>query len=552
MKRISLILAAALLAAACTAEADADPKAAACDPELEAALSAWADAGFSGAVAIDGGGVDCEAAFGLADAAAGTANTDATVFGIGSASKAFTAAAVLDLVDAGAFALDDRAGDLLPGLGGSAADATVEQLLVHTSGIEGSHGADHRPLDRDGAIAAISALESAFEPGTDYLYSNAGYSLLALIVDERSGSSYREYLDAEILPFPGGHAGGFWDGDPAPTGPRAIGYSGGEPATETGGFAGPHWAMAGNGDLAMTAAELRAWTAALFQGEIIAADAVDLLLDTAFDLGDGAAEIPGWVAVGPDMMGVPVIAASGGGGDTGHNAVTTWLPETGMSIAIATNTDDILPDQLLEVLLPALVAGEPVEVPDERADVDPAELQARAGVYALDSGGRLTVAASDDGLVVAADGADAAAAMFGSDDFTAEDVAAHEEAVLLLLEGGTRLGKAERDVIEADLGPITGIEPAGTIDAGGELLTYVRVSGEDGDMLVYYAMEGHGQIAAVEYDAEPPAFTLVPTGEGEYRPDEPIAGDAAIAVSFEDDLMTVTGPEGRVDAHRTA
>jgi hypothetical protein len=65
-------------------------------------------------------------------------------------------------------------------------------------------------------------------------------------------------------------------------------------------------------------------------------------------------------------------------------------------------------------------------------------------------------------------------------------------------------------------------------------------------------MEEHGQIAAVEYDAEPPAFTLVPTGEGEYRPDVPVVGDAAVAVSFEDDLMTVTGPAGAVDAHRTA
>jgi CubicO group peptidase (beta-lactamase class C family) len=552
MKRISLILAAAMLAAACSAEADADPEAASCDPELEAALSAWADAGFSGAVAIDGGGMDCAAAFGLADAAAGTANTDATVFGIGSVSKAFTAAAILDLVDAGVFALEDRAGELLPGLAGPAADATVEQLLVHTSGIEGSHGDDHQPLDRDEAIASISALESAFEPGTDYLYSNAGYSLLALIVDERSGSSYREYLDERILTFPGGHAGGFWDGEPAPTGPRAIGYSGGEPATETGGFAGPHWALAGNGDLAMTAAELSSWTAALFQGEIISPDAVDLLLGATFDLGDGTAEIPGWVSIDPDLLGVPVIAASGGGGDTGHSAVTTWLPETGMTVAIATNTDDVQPEELLEVLLPALVAGEPVEVPDERAEVDPAELQARAGVYTLDSGGQLTVTAEGDGLVVTADGADAVAAMFGSDDFTTEDVAAHEEAVLTLLEGGTRLGRAERDAIEADLGPITGIELAGSIDAGGELHTYVRVSGEGGDMLVLYAMAEHGQIGAVEYDAGPPAFTLVSTSEGEYRPDAPIVGDAAVSVSFEDDLMTVTSPECAVDAHRTA
>lgn len=558
MKRISLkgslICTAAMLASACytSVESHQPGRAAGCEPELLAALGQWADVGFSGTVAIDGGGHYCQAAFGSADAAAGTPNTDATVFGIGSVSKAFTAAAVLDLIDADAFALDDRAGDLLPGLGGPAAEATVEQLLLHTSGIEGSHGADHRPLDRDEAIAAVSALESAFPPGTDYLYSNAGYSLLALIIDEQSGSSYREYLDEQILTLDSGHVGGFWDGEPAPAGPRAIGYMEGEPAPETGGFAGPHWAMAGNGDLAMTAAELGAGTAALFTGELLSPEAVDMLMSTGFDHGDGTAELPGWVSIDPELLGVPVIAASGGGGDTGHSAVTVWLPETATTIAIASNTDEVLPDELLEVLLPAVVTGEPMAVPDERAEVDPAELQSRAGLYALDSGSTLTVTAEDDGLVVTADGADAVAAMFGSDDFTAEDAAAHEDAVLALLDGEAAAGRAERDAIEAEIGPITGADLAGTADEDGELRTYVRVHGEDGDMLVWYALDDQGQIAALEYDAGPPAFTLVPMAEGAYRPDEPIAAEAAVEVSFQDDLMTVTGPDGAVDARRAA
>ncbi|SDD59755.1 hypothetical protein [Glycomyces harbinensis] len=251
------------------------------------------------------------------------------------------------------------------------------------------------------------------------------------------------------------------------------------------------------------------------------------------------------------MLGVPVVGASGSGGDTGHSAVTTWLPETGTTITIASNTDDVLPEELLEVVLPALAAGEPIQVPDERADVDPAELQAREGVYTLDSGSTLTVAADDDGLVVTADGADAVAAMFGSDDFAAEDVAAHEDAVLTLLDSDSAVGRAERAAIETDLGPLTDIELAGTADEDGELHTYVRVSGQDGDMLVWYALDEQGQIGAVEYGADPPAFTLVPTSQGEYRPADPIIGDAAISVTFQDDLMTVTGSETAIDAQRT-
>ncbi|GAB4005969.1 hypothetical protein GCM10029992_55340 [Glycomyces albus] len=315
-------MAAALLAAACTADADTpdEPEdAPVCDPGLVSALSAWAEAGYSGSIAItDEAGLACETGFGSADAESGEPNTAETVFAIGSVSKAFTAAAILDLADAGVLSLDDRAGDLLPGLGGPAAGATVEQLLLHTGGLAGSHGADHEPLARDEAVEALSGLESAFEPGTDYLYSNSGYTLLALIVDEQSGSPYRDYLAEEILALPDGHrAGGFWDGKPGAPGPRAIGYEGGHRAESTGDFAGPHWALAGNGDLAMTAGELASWTSALFEGEIISPEATALLTGTEFGHGDGSTELPGWVALDAEDFGSPVYASAGGAATPG-------------------------------------------------------------------------------------------------------------------------------------------------------------------------------------------------------------------------------------------
>ena len=61
-------------------------------------------------------------------------------------------------------ALDDRAGDLLPGLRGPAADATVEQLLLHTSGLTGTHGDDHEPLTATRRVAAIGRLERRSRP----------------------------------------------------------------------------------------------------------------------------------------------------------------------------------------------------------------------------------------------------------------------------------------------------------------------------------------------------------------------------------------------------
>ncbi|MEU5156798.1 serine hydrolase domain-containing protein [Glycomyces sp. NPDC021274] len=552
MRRIFAILAAAFLAAACSAEPEVETEtnASGCDAAFTTALGSWADAGFSGALAIgDGADHDCRAAFGAADG--DTPNTEDTVFAIGSISKAFTAAAVLDLADAGRLALDAPAGDLLPGLEGPAAEATVEQLLLHTSGLEGAYAEDHQPLERDEAVARISALTSAFEPGTDFYYSNAGYSLLALIVDETTGD-YRAYMAEEILQVGGERIGGFWDGEPAAPGPRAVGIVDGQPAQENGDFAGPHWALAGNGDLAMTAVELRDWTRGLFTGAVISPDAVDLLLGTAFDNGDGTMELPGWVSVGPEMFGAPFITASGGGGDTGHNATAAWLPESGTALAAASNSEEVIAGELVEAIAPALLTGEPIPAPEGRAEVDPAELQAREGVYTTDAGATFTVTAIEDGLEVAADGAEAVAALFESGDHTAEDVTAHEAAVLALLNGETEVGREEREAIEADLGAIDGLELAGTVDADGELHTYVRIDSGGDTVLAWYALGEHGDIGAVSLGIEPPAFTLVPEGDGEYRGADSAGDGEGVQVVFEDDLMTVEGANGALEARRGA
>src|SRR3546814_20068564 len=64
-----------------------------------------------------------------------------------------------------------------------------------------------------------------FSSDLDFLYSNAGYTLLALVVEETAGMTYRDQLASEILPLPDGRsAGGFWAGEPAAPGPRAGGY----------------------------------------------------------------------------------------------------------------------------------------------------------------------------------------------------------------------------------------------------------------------------------------------------------------------------------------
>ena len=562
---IGVLLAAALATSGCTDGGASDPDhrtttaapdtaATDCDPALDARLGAWERAGFSGTITIStDGGFECRAGYGWGDRATRTANTSDTVFSIGSISKAVTAAAIYALVDAGRLSLLARAGELVPGLEGPAARATVRQLLLHTSGLTGSHGADHRPLSRRAAVTAIGRLALAFPPGSDYAYSNAGYTLLALIIDEVAPHGYRRYIASRILTLPGGDvAGGFWEGEPAAPGPRAVGYLDSGRTHQLGDFAGPHWALAGNGDLAMTMPDLATWTYALFTGRIVSAASTDALGRPGFDHGDGTSETPGWVAVDRSIYGEPLLTAAGGGGDIGHDVVVGWLPESGRVVTVASNTAAITAGDLVRVIAPALIAGRPIPKPRVPAiDIDPAELRSVVGAYELPHGGSYDVTRRGKDLTITAHGPRAVASLFPPPPgVTDVELARHEMRVAALLAGETRQGRQERRALESEVGGPIDVDVIGTIVDDGELRTYVEVRSGRSAMLAWYAVDEVGGVAAVELATTPPTLLVVPTGSQAYRPDDPTGTGAEVVVRFGDGRMTVSGPSGSATARR--
>jgi CubicO group peptidase (beta-lactamase class C family) len=541
------VLAAGVIALTGCTDDGGDPTPAAstaarCDPSLDAAFSAWARVGFSGTVAVStGGDFDCLAAYGAANDAANTPNTVDTVFEIGSVTKAVTAASVVHLAEDGKLALTDPVGRLLPELKGPVAAATVEQLLRHTSGLTGSHGTDHEPLDRDAALTAVGRLELAFKPGSGYAYSNAGYTLLALVVEKVSGKSYREYTASTTLRLPDGRtAGGFWDGEPAAPGPRAVGYLDGGSTGEAGDFAGPHWVLDGNGGVAMTVRDLATWTRALFTGELVSPESVKAIAAPGRDLGKGRSEALGWVAFDPSVYGTRLLATAGGGGDVGHNAVVAWIPERQRVVAMASNKPEVSAEDLLAKMVPALLAGEPLPTPSPPpAGSGPA---ATVGRYELETGGAFDVTAAGSRVTVAATGADAVAALFPS---SGGDFRAHEERVVALLDGRTQEGREERENLEGTFGgPITGVALAGTVAQDGDLRTYVTMTVGGKDVTGWYAVGENGGIEAVEVPTDPPALRLAPAGGDQYRPDDPTGAGPDVTVTFGEGRMTVSGPSG--------
>ncbi|GAB3207799.1 serine hydrolase domain-containing protein [Nocardia tengchongensis] len=132
---------------------------------------------------------------------------------IGSVTKTFTAAVVMQLVAEGKVNLDSPVDTYLPGLlSGDAADGrviTVRHLLQHRSGIPefaGQPGADElTAAAEDRTLAPAESVSIAlhqpaqFAPGTRFAYTNTNYIVLGMLIEKVTGHSYSDELSERII-----------------------------------------------------------------------------------------------------------------------------------------------------------------------------------------------------------------------------------------------------------------------------------------------------------------------------------------------------------------
>ena len=162
---------------------------------------------FSGAVLLARNGQPIfTKAYGLANKAANTPNNTDTKFNIGSLNKMFTAVAIAQLAERGKLSFTDTVGKLLPHHPNKAVaeKVTIHQLLTHTSGMGNYQNETYSAnLNKMKTVADLLPLFAndplAFEPGTKWQYSNAGYALLGLIIEKVSGQNYFDYVKEQIF-----------------------------------------------------------------------------------------------------------------------------------------------------------------------------------------------------------------------------------------------------------------------------------------------------------------------------------------------------------------
>ena len=143
-------------------------------------------------------------AYGMADREWNIPNTPETKFEIGSLTKQFTAACILQLVEEGKLSLEDKLSKFLPKFP-KADSVTIHMLLNHTSGIANytaqlsfmNIATQH--LGQDSMISFIAGKSYTASPGSKFNYTNSGYFLLGYIIEKVSGLSYGNYLEKNIF-----------------------------------------------------------------------------------------------------------------------------------------------------------------------------------------------------------------------------------------------------------------------------------------------------------------------------------------------------------------
>lgn len=266
------------------------------ETELERQRSRFGLIGL-GATVVMPDGLAWSGGSGSAHVDPGLPATGDTPFVVGSITKTFVAALVMQLAEEGVLSLDDPLSRWLPDYRRHN-DATLRQLLAHTSGIYNyfEHPAYNRRVFADPEpdwtpqeILTEFGAPPYFEAGSGYHYSNTGFVLLGLVIEEATGNSLEEELQARLfepLGLEDTYFGGGTDTAPATS---AHGYlvgrngvrliSDGTSYRPTRSAATVAWAA---GAIVASAPDLATWARALYDGdEVVAAEYVAQMTDFA-------------------------------------------------------------------------------------------------------------------------------------------------------------------------------------------------------------------------------------------------------------------------------
>ena len=277
--------------------------------------------------------------YGFADLELDVATPDRAVYEIGSVTKQFTAAAILQLRDQGKLDLGDDVTKHLPDYPTQGHRITVGRLLDHTSGIKGYTELPKfgtimsRKLPKDSLVALFKDEKFDFAPGEGEVYNNSAYFLAGLIIEKLSGMSYADYVQKNFFDK-AGMTDSRYCSESAIIKRKAHGYDMGPNGLQNKGYIDHTYPYAA-GSLCSTVGDLVAWNRALHGGRVLPPKSYQEMI-TPSTLNDGTKLRYAKGLAIHDVHGHRVIEH--GGGIPGYVSASYYFPDADAIIVVLVNS----------------------------------------------------------------------------------------------------------------------------------------------------------------------------------------------------------------------
>lgn len=529
--------------------------------KLDTYLTRITPFGFSGALlAAKDGEVILNRGYGMAVRSKGIPNTAQTVFSTGSITKQFTAAGIMKLEMMGKLRTEDPLSKHLNNVPDDKKKITLHHLLTHTSGLVQDVGGDYEIAARDETVKKILAQPLEFEPGTEFRYTNLGYTLLAAVIELVSGEPYEKFLLEHLFKPAGmnstGYRGPGWSQMVV-----ARWYNGeidnGIPLEKN----YPYWNLIGNGGILSTTDDMFRWHRALLGEKILSAEAKKKLF-TPFlnDYGYG------W-----DILKTPrgTLIQHDGGSTLGNSAeIRRYIDAEIVTILFCNQSYGLTP--LFEVVrdkIQTLVFGGEVPLPPPTISRPASETAKYAGTYKLPTGGELDVTAGDSRLRISGKGKDAFLLLMSNDSGDEKAIDALSQKTASIIQKSAegvyeplyevfagrlpldRIKTMETEMWEmrkSRFGKFENVEILGTVPSLEGGATYARVHFERGAPLLIYSW-GKNVLQGIQAVPGLPESTFLPVSSTAFLKFD-IRTSAAARIEVGENRLTFVTSRGAVRA----
>lgn len=324
-------------------------------------------------------------------------NSFQTTFNLASVTKHITAIAILKMEQEGLINLDAPVHEYIPELPDYGKEIKVKHLIFHTSGLGSTDNIRlfagiylEQPWTAEDELELIKSYRILnFNPGDEFLYSNAGYALLAKIIENVSGQTYDAYIENELF-IPLGMNNSFAYTRPGKTIPnRAVGYkkvANGLERTIT-----ESESVAGSTNIYMSLEDMLVWGRHYFHPRLFSSNFRPRLESSPAKLADGSDLKYSYGLSLVDYKGIRLVSHSGG--TMGFSAYFTWYPEHDMFVAVAANNQNISTATISRLVTETLLSEYFVDAPlteNEDIELPVDQLRKFEGEFKMEDGMVLT------------------------------------------------------------------------------------------------------------------------------------------------------------------